>query len=265
MTRWFFDHPDLSLFGISFMSRLGVPIPADPFLLMAGAAAGAGQASLGHLILAALLGSFLADFIWFEAGRRRGAGMLRLLCRLSLEPDSCVRRTEDLFARHGVAALFASKFVPALSTVAAPMAGIIGMGRASFSLLTLAATLAWVGILEGAGFLLSGRLEEALHFLARTSGGVTALIAILLALYLLWKVVQRKRFIRSLRIARITPRELKDRMDGVDDVFVVDLRHPSEVALSPETIPGALRMSPEELDWRHPEIPRGKEVVLVCT
>jgi membrane protein DedA with SNARE-associated domain len=263
-TAWPLAHPYLSLFGIIFLNRLGLPFPPEPFVLAAGALAGMGRLGLTTSIAIVAMAALLPDWIWYEAGRRRGGTILRFLCRVSLEPDTCVRKTEDLFGRNGARAVLMAKFVPGLGTVAAPMAGIVGMTRIRFSLYSLLSTLSWAAVLEGLGYAFAERLADVTRVLSRFAGGLTAFASLLLALYLLTKVLKRQRFIRSLRIARITPTELMKRLDE-KDVVIVDLRHFSELALSPETIPGALRMSPEELDLRHEEIPRGKEVVLVCT
>ncbi|HWX24800.1 MAG TPA: VTT domain-containing protein [Vicinamibacteria bacterium] len=259
------EHPHLTIFGIVLASQMGLPLPADPFLLAAGALAAKGNLSLLRSVATVVVATFLSDSVWYQAGRRRGSALLRFLCRISLEPDSCVRRTEDFFGRHGARAVVMAKFVPGLGTVAAPMAGMLGMGRARFSLFALASALLWALTLETLGYVFSDSLTAVMAVLSRLAGGLSFALGGLLVAYILGKYVQRQRFIRSLRIARITPEELKERLDRGEDIVVVDLRHPAEFEMFPETIPGALRIGPHEMEERHAQIPRGQDVVVFCT
>jgi len=259
------SHPLMTLAGAVIASRLGLPIPAEPFLLASGALAAQGKVSFALSLTVAALASAASDVFWYELGRRRGSRILRTLCRISLEPDSCVRRAGDLFERHGVRALLSARFVPGVGLLAAPMAGSTGMGRGRFFLYSGGATLLWVSSFEVLGHLLSGRLTQALDLLSRGAGSLSAALGGLFLLYIAAKYLDRWRFLRSLRLARITPEELRTRLESKDPIVVMDLRGAGEFALSPETIPGAIRMSPHELDERHSQIPRDRDVILVCT
>src|SRR6266513_5882112 len=95
------QHGAAVVFAAVFIEQMGVPLPATPWLLAAGALAGAGKMNWVVALGAAALGSVVADFIWFYLGRHYGNRVLNLLCRISLEPDSCVRRTQDVFTRYG--------------------------------------------------------------------------------------------------------------------------------------------------------------------
>src|SRR5262249_34290634 len=112
--------------------QIGVPLPAVPALLTVGALAAQGRVSLLWVILAIAAVTLPVDLVWHELGRRRGAGVLSGLCRLSLEPDLCVRRTQNIFLRHGPRALLVAKFLPGLTTVMPPLAGIFGVPRLRF-------------------------------------------------------------------------------------------------------------------------------------
>src|SRR5580693_3028568 len=116
------DHGAAFLFVAVFVEQIGVPLPAMPWLLAAGALAGTGKMNWAVALSAATLGSLLADLIWFYLGRYRGQRVLNLLCRISLEPDSCVRRTENLFTRYGMPGVVVAKFIPGLSTLVPPLA-----------------------------------------------------------------------------------------------------------------------------------------------
>jgi membrane protein DedA with SNARE-associated domain len=253
------------VFGWVLAEQLGLPIPAVPVLLAAGALAGTGQLTFGFILALATLASLASDTAWYLVGRFRGARVLSLLCRIALEPDSCVRRTEDTFARHGARSLLVAKFVPGFSTAAPPLAGIIGMGLPRFLWFTGLGGALWAGLFIGLGFVFSDQLEEVAAVVARLGGGALVLAAAALAAYIAWKWVARQRFLRRLRIARISPEELKARLDGGEPIVVVDLRHSLDFEAEPSVIPGALHLTTEELEARHREIPRDREIVLYCT
>ncbi len=252
------------LFVWVLAEQMGVPIPAMPLLLAAGALAGLHQFSLVLAIGVAVAASLLSDTLWYEIGRLRGGRVLGLLCRISLEPDSCVRRTENVFARHGARPLLVAKFVPGLNTVAPPLAAIIGMRRSRFLLFDSLGALVWAGTFVGLGYVFSGQLEQVAAYALRFGTSLGVVLGGGLAAYIGWKYVERQRFLRRLRIARITPEELKERLDAGEDLVVVDLRHSLDFEAEPYTIPGALHMRTEELDRRHHEIPRDREIVLYC-
>src|SRR5205814_8851986 len=110
-----------------FAEQVGLPFPATPFLLAAGARAGRGHLSLWFCLALSAISAVLADVLWYQLGRKKGISVLQFLCRISLEPDSCVRRTEGVFAKQGARSLLVAKFVPGLSTAAPPLAGIFHM------------------------------------------------------------------------------------------------------------------------------------------
>ena len=119
------------VFFATLAARLGAPIPASAVLVVAGGLVAMGQIPLWSTVLGALLGNLLGDAAWFYAGRRFGHRMMRLLCKVSLSPDTCVRQSESLITRWGGASLIAAKFVPGVSVVAPPMAGALHMSTAS--------------------------------------------------------------------------------------------------------------------------------------
>jgi membrane protein DedA with SNARE-associated domain len=253
------------LFVWVFAEQLGIPLPATPLLLAAGALAGSGQlnlaVSLGISVVAALLG----DLIWYEFGRRRGGKVLTLLCKISLEPDSCVRKTETAFALRGARSLLIAKFVPGLNTMAPPLAGIIGMRLSRFILFDALGALLYIGTFVGLGFVFSNQLEQVAARIASLGFSLVVIVVGGFAAYVAWKYVQRRRFIRSLRIARITPDDLRKKIEAGEDVVVVDLRGSLDFAAAPQTIPGAIRLAAEQLDSDHNVIPRDREIVLFCT
>jgi membrane protein DedA with SNARE-associated domain len=254
------------LFAFVLAEQIGLPIPAVPALLGMGALAGAGRVSLALAFGAALAASLPPDLVWYELGRRRGHRVLGLLCRISLEPDSCVRRTENLFMQRGRKALLIAKFLPGLSTIAPPLAGMVGISRSQFIALDLAAVVLWAGAWMGLGYVFSDALEVVAAHAARLGNSVMIVAGAALAGYVLIKFIQRRRFLRSLRIARITPEELKRRLDSGDDTLaIVDTRSVLDVTARPYAIPGAMWIAAEDIEQRQGELPRDREIVLYCS
>jgi membrane protein DedA with SNARE-associated domain len=246
--------------------QIGLPIPAVPVLLGVGALIGAERMSPALAFGVALAASLPPDIIWYELGRRRGGRVLGLLCRISLEPDSCVRRTENLFMQRGRKTLVIAKFVPGLSTVAPPLAGIVGIARWQFILLDVAGVIVWAGAWIGLGYLFSDALEAVASRADRLGSWLLVVVGVALTSYVLIKLVARHRFLRSLRIARITPEELKRRLDTGDNALtIIDTRSLLDVTAAPYAIPGAIWIAAEEIEQRHLEVPRDREVVLYCS
>ena len=250
------------LFGWVLLEQMGLPIPSVPLLIAAGALARAGRMNLMFAVVLAFVAIILADLFWYSLGRYRGGRILKLLCRISLEPDSCVRRTENLFVRHGVLALLVAKFVPGLNTAAPSLAGIFRMPARRFMVFDALGAVFWVVTVTSLGLILGDQLEE---IALRWGGWLVAVLAGGLAVYILWKFIQRRRFIRRLRMARITPMELMDKLTAGETVSIVDLRQPIDIEAFPQMIPGALRIGMEEIENRHGEIPRDRDVILYCS
>ncbi len=255
----------LLLFALVFAEQIGLPVPALPFLLAAGALVRTGQLDLVTALVLGVVASVASDVIWYEIGRRRGMKVLNLLCRISLEPDSCVRRTEDLFARHGAPSLLVAKFFPGYNTAAPPLAGIFGMRFGRFLLFDAFGALLWLVVFGGLGWAFGHQLEELAARIQELGVRLGTAAVALVAAYVIYKYLQRRRFLRDLRIARITPAELAARLAAGDDVVVVDLRHSVDFEADPETIPGALHVPVEDIERRAAEIPRSREIVLYCT
>ena len=252
------------VFAWVFIEQAGLPVPSAPLLLAAGALSGAHGMNLWLAITFAVLASVASDSIWYELGRRKGVRVLRLLCRISLEPDSCVRRTQVRFGKRGARVLLIAKFIPGLNAMAAPLAGIIRMGWRRFVLFDALGALLWSGAFMITGYVFSGELERIAGRAAYLGEWLLVLILAAFAGYIGWKYYNRRRFLQKLRIARITPEELKEKIDSGEDVIIVDLRHAFDFEAQPETIPGALHMDAAELEEAHEVIPRDREIVLFC-
>jgi membrane protein DedA with SNARE-associated domain len=258
-------HGYVVLFVWVAVEQLALPVPSEPVLLAAGVLAGAGLLRLPSAIAVGVAASLLSDVIWYEVGRARGSQVMRLLCRISLEPDSCVRRSEDMFARYGGWSLLIAKFVPGLNTVAQPLAGVLRMRRSRFLLVDALGALLWIGTYTGLGYLFSDQVERLAAYGRSLGAWLFGLVFGGLALYIAGKYVRRRRFIRALRIARITPAELKRQIDAGRALMIVDLRHALDFEADAVVIPGAVHLNPEELERHSPELPRDRDVILSGT
>ena len=255
----------LLLFAWVLVEQLGIPLPAAPVLLAAGALSAEHEFNFAFALLAGLAASLMADSTWFLIGRRYGHHVLRILCKLSLEPTTCVRRTQDSFGRRRDATLVIAKFVPGLATLAPPVAGQNGMGFGRFLLLDGVGATLWVGALLSAGRFFGDLLKRdpsLLNLVGRFSG---ALLILGILGFLVVRVVRRRMILRKLVAARLEPEELKSWLDVGEPVYIVDLRHPRELSEDPFTLPGAIHFSPKALAERHHEIPRDRDVVLFCS
>jgi membrane protein DedA with SNARE-associated domain/rhodanese-related sulfurtransferase len=253
------------LFAWVLVEQLGIPLPATPILLAAGALSAQHELSFPLALLAGLAASLMADSSWFLIGRRYGHHVLRLLCKLSLEPTICVRRTQDSFGRRRGVTLMIAKFVPGLATLAPPVAGQNGMGYWPFLLFDGIGATLWLGALLGAGRFFGDLLRRnpsLLDWAGRFSG---ALLVLGILGFFVGRVVRRRMVLKKLVAARLEPEELKRQLDAGEPVYIVDLRHPLELVPDPFTLPGAIHFSPDALAERHHEIPRDRDIVLFCS
>src|SRR5213594_1596968 len=217
------------LFAAVFVEQLGVPLPAAPWLLAGGALAATGKINWFVALGAATVGSVLADLIWFYLGRYGGQRMLNLLCRISLEPDSCVRRTQDIFTRYGMRGVVVAKFIPGLSTLAPPLAGSSGVSAPRFLFFDGAGSLLYGGFFILVGVLFSHQLEQVIDALASLGGSALALVGGLVGLYIAYKYFQRHRLLRELRMARISVDELHQKLEAGEAPLILDLRSHAEL------------------------------------
>ncbi len=258
-------HGYLVLFGWVLLERVGLPLPAVPVLLAAGALVRAGRIHAVAVIALAVGACLLSDGVWFEIGRRRGARFLGWLCRISLEPDACVRKATANLGRHGARALLVAKFVPGLNVVAVPIAGMLRMSPARFLLFDAAGSLIWVMAFMAPGYLLSAQLEMAAAVAVSMGAWILAALLGSLAAYASFKYIQRVRSGLGPGVRRIDPLDVIARMEGGEPPAILDLRHESELASEPRRIPGAINIPVEQLQARLAEIPRDREIVLYCT
>jgi membrane protein DedA with SNARE-associated domain len=256
-------HGYLVIFSWVLAEQAALPIPSIPLMLVSGALARTGQLSLSSVLIYALAGCLIADNIWFLIGRRFSGKALQFICKVSLEPDSCVRRTENIFVKYGLRSLLVSKFIPGLSALAAPLAGGSGANFGRFLLFDSLGALIWIGSYVLVGYLFSDQLEDAVAYAIRMGKGCVILASCILAAWIIWKYLQRRHFVKSVNVARISAEELHGILSSGTDVTIVDVR--TYITGDMDLIPGTLRIPTEDLPARHQEIPRDREVVLFCT
>lgn len=245
--------------------QAGVPVPAMPLLVVAGALVQRGELSLASLLAVAVAASLLADVPWYYVGRRFGYSVLNTLCRVAIEPDSCVKQTENIYERWGAPSLVLAKFIPGFSIVAPPLAGAMRLPLAPFVAYSAMGAAVWAGVGIGAGMLFRAEVDRALAWLQDTGPGVLAALAAVLVLYVSAKWIERWIFIRALRAARISVNELKELLGGAEMPLILDVRSATARRLDPRRIPGAVAVDVDAADRAVPALAAGREIVVYCT
>jgi membrane protein DedA with SNARE-associated domain/rhodanese-related sulfurtransferase len=253
------------VFANVLIEQMGLPVPAVPTLVVAGALATEGELSMPLLFAVALLACSLADITWYIAGRRFGNRVMKLLCRISLTPDYCVSDTQARFERWGVNALVIAKFVPGLATIAPPLAGATRIAWPRFLFFNSLGGTLWVGAWLGVGILLGPYMEPLLTWLDQIGSIAVVTIVALLTAYIAFKWWERRRFFTMLRMARISVDELYRLIDAELKPVIVDVRSQTARALEPRRIPGALHVPLHAVDHHVKDLPRDREIILYCT
>jgi membrane protein DedA with SNARE-associated domain/rhodanese-related sulfurtransferase len=258
------QHGYAVLFIWIFTETMGLPVPSAPLLVMVGALAGGGQMNLLLCISLGVCAALPSVIFWYSMGRQHGANVLSLICRISLEPDSCVRQTENIYTRFGAQALLVIIFLPGLSSVSTSLAGVIRMRLSRFLLFSCMVILIWVGTYTLIGYAFSEELERALAYVMGMGRMLFVLVVGGLMTYILRKYAVRRSLLRELSIERITPEELKEKLDGGEDIIIIDVRRALDFEAEPYIIPGAVRILFEQVE-SNPVVPNDREIVVYCT
>jgi len=253
------------VFANVFVEQIGVPVPAIPTLVVAGAFAAGGKLSIVAVFVVALVACVIADVAWYIAGRIYGNRVMRLLCRISLTPDSCVSQTQERFETWGLKALLIAKFVPGISLLAPPLAGATRIGWLPFLVFNTIGGALWVAAGMGGGMLLGSQIERLLAYLARYGSIAVAIIVAIVVGYVAFKWWERHRFYTMLRMARIGVDELYRLMDAGQTPLIVDVRSQIARSLEPRYIPGALHLPMHGFEEHVKELPRDREIILYCS
>ena len=245
-----------------FLQQLGLPIPAVPTLLIVGSLL-TGLGDSGPVFFAMVAASVVADWIWYLLGRAFGYRVLSGLCRLSINPGSCVTQTEERFVRWGLWSLVVAKFIPGFSIVAPPIAGALRMSLSGFLTAAAAGALLWGGTAIGAGWIFRTELHVLLAGLDRQGNNIVVAVIGVVALWLAWKFWQKYRFGKLAAIPHITPAELVAAMASANPPRLLDLRGTVAIA---ETgiVRGAVAAEHDDplaavVDW-----PKSDLVVTLC-
>jgi membrane protein DedA with SNARE-associated domain/rhodanese-related sulfurtransferase len=253
------------IFVVVFVEQMGAPIPALPWLLGAGALAASGKIDAFLAVGVTVLACVLANTFWFYLGRFRGRQVLSWACRISLELDSSVRRTQRLFIRHGSIAILLSKFLPGLGTVAPPLAGMSDIRFGRFLWTDSIGSLAFAAGNIVFGYYFSNQIDQIIAGLSHIGKSALFLLLAMATLYVAYKFWRRQRLLHELRGARITAAELRQKLANGEKPVILDLRSRAELMLSPMVIPGAIQFGFEELAARSGEIPHDRDVVVYCS
>jgi membrane protein DedA with SNARE-associated domain/rhodanese-related sulfurtransferase len=253
------------VFANVLVQQMGLPIPALPTLIVAGALAADGKISVLALFGVAFIACAISDATWYTVGRLFGRRVMKLLCRISLSPESCVRQSEYLFHRWGNLTFVLAKFVPGLLMISPAMAGTMRLSGWSFALLDGLGAAIWAGAAIGTGMLFHHEISQLIGHLQELGGIAIAVIGVLLSGYVASRWWQRRRFYKRLRMARITVDELHRLIAEGQQPLIVDLRTSLVRDQDSRFIPDALVMDFAEVDQRLDRVPTDREIIFYCT
>jgi membrane protein DedA with SNARE-associated domain len=247
----------------SLLESLGAPVPAFPVLLLAGSVAAEYRFSAVPLVVASACGFWMGDLIWYAVGRIQGRRVLGLLCRLSLNPDACVGRAERRFRRRPALTVAAAKFIPGLSLMVAPLAGILRMPPVQFAAIDGAASMTWSAAAVMSGVVFGKRV---LPHVMRTQRALEVLGGAAVLAFVAWKLYERRWLVRHYSVARIEIAELQRLLASEPpQVLVIDLRSEQAFSGSAQMVPGARRIPPGEFESHVHTMPLDTEIILYCT
>jgi len=259
----------LEQYGLAFVflhvlaEQAGFPLPAYPTLIVASALASKANYTIPELVAAAVVAAVIADSVWYVAGSRLGRSVLRILCRISLSPDSCVRQTESVYLRLGAPSLLFAKFVPGFAAVATALAGSLRTPVGVFLLFDTLGALLWAGVAVALGVAFQHAVNDVLEVLEQFGKWGLMAIAAAFALFIAVKWWQRKRFYRELRMARMTVGELRALLDQGQAPVILDVRAPI-MQTQDGRIPGAIAVDGASLEHSLHELAASGEVIVYC-
>ncbi len=249
------------------MEQIGIPIPAFPALLAAGALVSSGDLSLPLCIIVAVAAALTADLTWYSIGRVRGASVLNFMCKVSWKPDTCVSKTKNIFSKYGARGLLFSKFFPGLSILASPLAGITQVPLGVFLFYDIIGATIWAT----APLLVGGYLQKIYAVMMDKAEALIPLLpwlaGFLILGVLIWRYWDRNRYLRRLKESLrggITPEELKRRLDAGEALVVVDVRDALDTQPGAVLVPGARWLPHSTMLARLEELPPDQPLILYC-
>ena len=263
-------HAYAVLFVWVLIEQGGLPVPSVPLMLAAGTMSAAHKLHVAYALPLVMLACLVSDSAWYFLGKRYGSRILNILCRFSMEAATCVDRTQGSVTKRGAFTLLFAKWVPGLSTMAAPIAGQAEIPYPTFVFYDMAGTLMWASAWLFAGRFFGDLARRSSEFFGTISHFAVLLIVLMVVGWQVYRLVKRQQFVTELRGLRLEPAQLLAMMEdarlaGTEPPFIVDLRHPLDVLPDPRTLPGALRIGPDDLKLRRAIIPLDRDIVLYCT
>ncbi len=263
MLQLLLTHGSAVVLAASLVESLGAPVPAFPLLLLAGSLAAEYRFSAVPLVLASAAGFWMGDLAWYAFGRIQGRRVLGLLCRLSLNPDACVGRAERRFRRRPAMTVAAAKFIPGLSLMVAPLAGILRMPPVQFAAIDGAAAIAWSAAAVMSGVVYGRRV---IPHVIRTQRAIEILGVAAVLAFVAWKLYERRWLVRHYSVGRVETSELQRLLaEQPTDVLVIDLRSEHAFTGSARMVPGARRIPPGDFERHIGTMPLDKDIILYCT
>jgi membrane protein DedA with SNARE-associated domain/rhodanese-related sulfurtransferase len=263
-------HAYAVLFLWVLIEQGGLPVPSVPLMLAAGTMSAAHRLHVAYALPMVMLACLISDSAWYFLGQRYGSKILNILCKFSMEAATCVSKTQGTVTKRGAVTLLFAKWVPGLSTMAAPIAGQAEIPYSKFVAYDMAGTLMWASAWLFAGRFFGDLAKRSNEFFGTLEHFAVLLVVLMVIAWQVYRLVKRQQFVSELRGLRLEPAQLLAMMDdarkaGEDQPFIVDLRHPLDVLTDPLVLPGALRIGPEDLKLRRAMIPLDRDIVLYCT
>ena len=257
-------HGALLVFAATLAARIGAPVPAAPFLVIAASLSAGVPSSLLAVFAVTIVASTLGDGAWFLAGRRYGYRMLKVLCQISMSPDSCVSQSESFFERWGGTTLIAAKFVPGISVIAPPIAGVLKMPMLVFLGYEVLASAVWAIVFMGLGLIFSNQVQAVLDALSTMGMAAFATLAVVVLLYLATRYWRRRTFLASMEIQRISVHALHELIEGGRTPVIIDVRSDVGRSIDTRRIPGALEIALDDIVRAARDLSKAHDIILYC-
>ncbi|MEE1652983.1 DedA family protein/thiosulfate sulfurtransferase GlpE [Brachymonas sp. J145] len=258
------QHGLLLVFLVTLASRVGLPVPAAPLIVVAGGLVATQRMALLDLLLVSVLANVIADWVWYAAGRHYGSRIMRLVCRVSQSPDSCVLESEGMLTRWGGGSLVLAKFIPGVSLVAPPMTGAMRMPFWQFVFYDAVAALVWTLAYLLLGLVFRHQIEQVLAAMEQATWLALGLVGVLVVLFGGYRIWQRHRLKQVQSIVRMAPEELMQRMQQGWQPLILDVRSREMTALEPDGLPGAQRVDMAQLRTQMSDEERERPIVVYC-
>ncbi len=256
------SHGPLLVMAVAFLETLGVPLPAFPFFVLTGCLIAEGSQIWPLTLVAGVAGTVSGDLLWFLLGRRMGRRALNLLCRLSINPEACVGRSEKLFQNRSTITILTAKLVPGLNTLIPSLAGIMGLRLLRYAALDAVGSFLWAGTGLALGLAFGTKVLTHLEGVQHT---LFLLMVVMFGFYIVFRIGYRLYLAKRYSVPRIDAEELRRKLASDGNAVVVDLRSDSAYSDSSWTIPDAIRISPTEFDKHVDLLPAEKSIVFFCT